>query len=589
MELGGYILGSEVFETLRVKTENELERRFIEKLNWESAVHLLINANLLLSLFHRTHTTEFAKTQNFLAETFFSDSILEKLRSSKFNGRLALHRQLILTVIKKVMRSGTDVNGRDPNSSIEDKKFLGKTLLHASDFLSEPTTTGREELIAQLVPTFELYNPPNLDGGIARTLEYIRIFDTKYPDFHETLSLDQFFNNATGISLKTLLEVTGAIYAYFFTNDENLELFINDPSKLNLSRSRYFKHLGDSSSEVDAVFRLFCRDRHELRDEVISTKGLDKRESYDFSVFRKFPLVYINNDVFTCVDFGFLTEKVSFGFYRTIFNALPDNAEIPGTKEKAIAGKLSEGWGTSIELYVQSIFEKQECFYPDVKFKSGKGKDEQIDGVFVCGQRAILIEIKGRFLSGRAKYAGDKTVIEEIDKKFGRNSKDDKGAIYQLARDIKLLYGGDSEEQQKLSDFTCPTSVLDANAVYSVLITDESTLRLDLIQWLLRDWFEEEFAKEKLRKGLIRKPVLILPLETLEEIEPFLIDNDFEFIEFVEYYCSLVDLRLAFPLLASDQVFRRFLSIKELDPKSNRRTWDIFTSFIEGVKKKLEA
>jgi hypothetical protein len=582
--LSSYILGTEVFGNLSVKSEAILETRHIPRFNWVSTARILVTTNSLLALFPRPGDESFGRVQNYIANALCTPSVLTLLEKPEFNRRPLFFRQQILTALKKVLRSGARDGGLHPNEHRDDLKALGRVLINLNNFLAPPEASDAETLITQLVPLMELYNPPSFDRGIVRTIEYLRIFDKNWPDFENGMSLASYFKSATGLSISSLLQITGAIYAYYYLNEEDLGRYLTDLKELNLRRSRYFERF-DDVDDVEAFFAIYSRSLDELRDEALRDKSDKTKDYYDFGLFRRYPILNLSEDVFTCLDFGFLTEKLSFGFYRTLFNALPDDPERPGTKIKRLADTLQREWGKTIEEYVTGFLGPIQGFHPNVRFSLGKGEPKEIDAVFVEGKNVALLEIKGKFLSASAKYGSDSSLINELDRKFGRVSKGEKGGAFQLLQDIKDLY----LDVNKVSALSCPYDLASATKVYPVLIGDEHALGFDLIQYLLRGWFEE------LKQGVTGvpeiAPLVVLTIDTLERLEPYLLNKSVSFIEFVSFYESEVQKGLPAAYLESHRVLVRFLKQRGFFAngrwETNQRTAEIFSSFMESTKPRL--
>ena len=422
-----------------------------------------------------------------------------------------------------------------------------------------------------MTPTFELYNPPSLDDGIARSLEYLRIFEEKYPIFYEGESLDEFVETHLGIGLRTLMELTGSIYAYFFVHDEDLAYFLSNPLNLNLSKETFFQHVDVSDEELEAFFQISAKTIRELRREIVRDISSLTRDQYDFTLFRRFPIVLLTDDTFTCLDIGFLLERVSFGLFRTIHNCLPGEVDNPSIKDKKLARDLSSKWGDVVETYALNILRPLPCFRANIQFSTRKGRPEQIDGAFVVEKSAVIIEIKGRYLSAASKYSGTDSLIAELDRRFGREAHNDKGALYQ-------------QRASNIADLSCSDDIMNVNRIFPVLIVDESTLRLDLVQGMLRSWFDEVLNTHELRRDLEVMPLSIIHLDTLEAMEVFLQSDAFSFLDLIEFFASEVRKDDDLAQKDSHSLFFRFLSDYGIKWQANPRMQKLFKAYIDNFR-----
>lgn len=91
-----------------------------------------------------------------------------------------------------------------------------------------------------------------------------------------------------------------------------------------------FSKLNYSEEEIDSFYKLTVIEFEKLKSESENNRlRANLQMQYDFTVFRKYPMFHLSEDILTPVDFSFLIEKVSIGLYHTILNSLSDNKVNP--------------------------------------------------------------------------------------------------------------------------------------------------------------------------------------------------------------------------------------------------------------------
>ena len=118
---------------------------------------------------------------------------------------------------------------------------------------------------------------------------------------------------------------------------EDPTTLINEPARVNIGKGTIFAKMVASEDEIAAFFDLTATDLDNLTSMVRSRPPADDRSMHqDFTAFRTFPLIYTRDqkDVATCIDFGFLQEKLAVGLYHTILRSLGGHEQerrIPST------------------------------------------------------------------------------------------------------------------------------------------------------------------------------------------------------------------------------------------------------------------
>lgn len=587
-----YITGDELYKSLSIRDNSRFNRLTAQLMDIPS-LYLLIKANILLSSFPAVEIPEESiEVQRALAVNLLAPHNWRILSRPEFNQRPLFHRQQMLLMIKKILRFSRQVPVEDILLNDEQTFSLGRLCVNASNLLTSrsqekildklPLAEVGDQLLLQFLPPFELFNPPAIDKGVARTLEYLRLLNELCPVFADGMSLDEYFKTRTGISLNTFLFLVIGIYTHYYNRARRgINGFLNTPENFNLRKSNYFSNLSIDSTEIEAFFSLTCRSIPEFKEELGEENSGNGQEQYDFTVFRKYPLIYVfEQNVFSCVDIGLLLEKVTMGLYRMIHNALPDDPGNPGRKEQKIADLLHSRWASTVETYTGSLIAQQSGIHTNVEFNFGRSDNKQIDFIIGEGDDCSIIEVKGGSLSAK-KYAGSRVMIDELNEKFG--IKENKSGVRQLVRDIEILFNSRENERRRLRNFNCPTEFLKAKNIYPVLIVEESSLRLDLAQYKLQLWFEEEKQKRShnIDSNITISTLLVLPIESLEELEPYLEAGDFTFFDFVRYYAQHMRRNRPFHDNPSYLVLNNFLAENRISPRVNQRISDRFSDFVK--------
>jgi hypothetical protein len=605
MSSHSYIPWSELMSAKISESElNEILATF----NKLSVLNFLTNINNFLALFPPNQKREtFEKIQGMLTANLLDDVALKTYNESFAHKGISLfdrplfHRQQILTLMKKTLLYSDNLGGIKIEDTKEAKYILGKVALVMSDFLVDDTTqnlfeadsfdTRNEhnkvlnELLTQMLPVIELYNPLELTDSVSITTNYIRLFDSMFPDFINNQTISEYFEEKNKVTLENFLKMIVCVYASY--SSESFESFIQNPAKFNYRKSDYFSKLKFSNVEIDGFFELVSKNINDLEIELKSEDSSKTlKPQYDFLTFRKYPILFLDDDIFTCLDVSFIVEKLSSGFYHTIHNSLPDDEKNPFRKDKKLSNDFSSNWGYVFQNYVNDILglifpPVTNRYFPNIYFDMKD--EEEIDGIIDYVHSIFLMEYKGNTLNS-AKYSGDvELFFEEFNKKFG--IKKNKSGVRQLARKTELLYNSDLSKRKKLRSFDTSS----VKVIYPILIVNELSLSFGLANWKLREWFNKERENRHIGKDITVEALLVLTIEDLEELLPYIENGDFTLLNFIQYYNASLNKTWFEPMTRVSQVFKHFRQEKDFKPRVNRRLEKIWIEFIDELRPLFKA
>jgi hypothetical protein len=304
----------------------------------------------------------------------------------------------------------------------------------------------------------------------------------------------------------------------------------------------------------------------------------DVKFRQDFTAFRNRPLVYIKveRDSAACLDFGFLSEKVSLSLYHMILNTLegqPDRVDF-----------LRRYWGDVFEIYINerlrgAIPLKTRRFFSSPKLDIPKRSNQAFDGALIVSDALIVMEYKGKYLTLDAKYTGDRDLLKkQFKEKFGLGAQ-------QLAENLEKVFNNDlnkrltfserDENDQILNQFG-PDRIKKVRRVYPVVVVQDFSLQLGFASWNLRDIFSEEIRQRNINQNLIR-PLTVLTIQDLEVILPYLKEVPLPNI----LDCYARDLE---PLKTFELIFKGYINRRGVRPRVNKWVEEQLHEIIESMK-----
>jgi hypothetical protein len=490
---------------------------------------------------------------------------------------VVLNRTQILTLIKLFLLWGKDGPGLDANESQEARFALGELCLMTTDYMApENEDSTVDELRSQLLPGFEMTNPPNIIHSIARSVEYLdlagRIRDVKLGN----RTILDLFQDTNGLSLLEYLQLVYLVYIHYEILRSDPKRYFNDPIQLNLSRDKFFKNLTYSEQTLTSFFRLTSRSLDEWFNEPEQGASI----KYDLVTFKTTPILWISENVFTCLDIELLVEKLgASNWFHAVRATLPSDPNNPTRKEEKSFSVFQDIWGKKIfEEYVKKKL--RAAFQPRHQYKARwanfKFFEESSDvsdaskprfdcAIFNANSliekdepaSLIWIECKTLRLDIGAKYGDDHERLRKtIKTRF---------ELTQIINGIKLM---SSNKGNGLTRF--------ANIVYPVMICEDELFGFNLISKFIIDEFEKQIDESALRQDLVIKPLSIVTVELLERLLPYIKSRSFRLEEFLEYSIPFRSLDLR-------EALGSFLKERKIPRRKNQELDAAFGKFHDDI------
>ncbi len=560
----------------------------ISRFDRKATFLMLAMLNTLLS-FVEMRSERAKRVQGFLFSNLCDDELFDlakqKFGSEQMDERPLFHRQQLLTTMRNVLMKASDNGSLNPNEGeVKEARFaLGRLAAMFND-LMEPDEQAKklapgdeeanrerihDELFVQLLPTFELSNPPNLAQAIVRNREYLRIFaeNSAVLTFSENLTLALKFQTMAGVELHRYLQLLYCIWARYEVESESVENLINEPHRFNVG-TETFAQMNVGPEELRAVFNLVASTIGGLKERVrLESKNEGLLPHHGFREFRERPLVYTNdtNNIATVIDMGFLVEKMSAGVFHTIaevFRGTPDNQsdDMKSDHDRFIR----RYWGEIFEIYVNErlceVFKwSKKHFLTSPTYdspKRTKGK-QAFDGLINYGGAVIAMEYKGKFLKLEAKYGEDRRVLmDDLNERFGK-------AARQLAYNIELCFNTQEDHRaafsvkdqnnQKVLSLT-NDEIHNFTSIYPVVIVQEHALRIGFANHWLRTLFQAEIADRSVDLTRIR-PLSLIAIEDLEVTLPYL--RDLSLVSILDEYAKNQDPLISFKHVLNNLIRNR--------------------------------
>jgi hypothetical protein len=549
---------------------------------------LLARNNALLSFYQRGRDDRFLVVQRLLFDGLLDEqtrsAVAKTLPQGASPERLVFHRKQMLLLMKFVLLYSSDSGSLDPTSDLLARYELGKLCLMVNDLLVTPdqeaalTTAdgGREEwervhdeLYSQLIPGAELASVPDVYSALARSDEYLAIFEResrKLP-FSGGLNLLERFQELRQFDLRRYLILMLGAHSVYAEHREDPRSFIDAPRHFNLAKDTLFSKMKVSEAEVGAFFDSAAISIIDLAAEIEppSEEG-DIRFIHDMIPLRKHPLVYTRDDmdVATLLDFHFLGDKICQGLYHTVLKGL--------LGEEPDHDKFLAYWGDVFEIYVndrlrEAFPSKTRKLFCSPMFDFNRKGFQAFDSALALGSDLVVFEEKGKYLALPAKYGGDRDELRnELDTRFGKG-------VRQLARNLEMVFHRDASKRKTFSEYNSNQEAINSfdlarinkvRRVYPVLVVQDFSLELGFANWNLRDALSEEIGRTDLAPGLV-KPLTVMTVEDLEYILPYLKNVPLQNI--LDYHARKLE-----PIVTFKYIFNSYLRLRGLEP-SLKNKW----------------
>ena len=510
LNAGNVIIGKVITaDQLGLPSSEQELTRILRTFNYENILVTLSRINLL---FHRS--TNFLKDERILKEAFCNLTMLNKIDTyAELETGFVFSRQATLRLLDKcACVSDPDAirtfEGNDARNDLARAYLIVNGLLNSySSATSLPEDDPWEKnLLAESIPSISEYalnTAPEYETKklIVRNEEIFRHFQGKSAEF----DVNEIFSQATELTLQDYHRLIYGIFAVYwsFTAEE-----------IHRQYPIFFDPKGQSPDLTPLYAKLLphmCVSIDELKDK---TKKQPQFKD-EFRLWRRYPLLKINESRTICVDFSFLLDKLRNGAFWVVRDHLKDR------KEKGIFDRL---WGDAFEDYAASIIKRginnqnlsrrdRLIIRPEYDHKR---QVECSDAVVCYDDTLILLECKASILSAHAKFSGDFET-------FSKNIKPVKKGIEQLWNAIQRL-GSRCQSQRRVVK---GVDISKIKKIYPVLVLSDRVCSALLMNRFLNSEFESLRQNESIMKHLKVMPLTVLTITDLESLEPYMSDKLF--------------------------------------------------------------
>lgn len=584
-------------------------RELISSFKTEPTFISIVMWNFMISLYEG-HLEKYKYLQGF----FINNLIRKDLQEQVFQAaaldsespRPLFGRWQLLALMKRVLLETTSEGDKDPKHDDKARRTLGDACLMLNDLLFTDEQMERlankggagererihDELMTQWFPQAELIHVPDVYQALARSDEYLNIFDRRAAEFKfsEGQTLAQRFKKLTELDIRQYLRLYFSIYVLHNQLQEKHPDEINaDPGIINFDKDRLFSNMDFETEEKNIFFRRYVTDLPNLIEGVKKDAESGRAWQFDFTTFRDHPLVIIpgNERGFTCIAFPFLIEKLAPGIYHTILNSWEE-----GDPERA---NFQSYWGKVFEQFVNDRLSEEypptvlaKQFYPNPYFNKKKNRSIEVsDTVLDYGDSLVLMEHKGGYLSLDEKYSDSVSkLLTGVAEKFGLDK-----AVKQISRSIGLLFNEDETkrdtfselgEQRRPVNIFNNTDVERIRKVYPVLIVQDFSMATGFINRRLKLQFVEKLQEYKVDPKIHVRPLSLLTVENFENILEFL--GEIKLTDFLDEYAREEHQ----PLDTFNSIFNKYVKARGLNEK-RRYKWSVKKGqeFLRSLMKKF--
>ncbi len=345
----------------------------------------------------------------------------------------------------------------------------------------------------------------NKESYIFLTVRYWKLFFLKLVRQKKLLksknfiNLDNEFKEATKFNLILYFSVGFSILAYYY--NINLDKGKFNPNYFTINRDKIFKKTNTNRKEALKVLDHLSFTREEFKKGFNKNLLEDNDFFYNFTFFRKKPILKINENLHLPAGLRFLKEKISGGVFWDIADSL--------TEKKRL--KFFRFFGEIFEEYINDIFRRvyckksilnKRCFFEKEYTKESKRTS---DVMLLYGEEAIFIETNASRLRIDAAISGD---IEEVKKDFNK-------IIFESAKQLNRVINDFRNDEFNLAGVGHKY----IKKIYPLIITINPIPQLDLI-W--QELINPGLKNRNLLQGTDIGPLQIISAEELEFLETIL-------------------------------------------------------------------
>ena len=396
----------------------------------------------------------------------------------------------------------------------EPQQILGDLTLMANDYalgirsdVNRLKDADRLSLLVEMLPTWEVTNPPDLAYGLSSAYRMFQIlFDGGDPvvkTLRGKLPIDFASITFDGLLIEDYIGCVFGIYAWL--NNLEVSKLLKGEVSLVIDTSGFLSQVNFPKLLFDSFVAARARTVAELKVQVVreplaGPSDLTARLSSgafltDVLALRRFPLCRLDTTHIVCLDAVFLVELLIYGLYWRILDSLAAKKEDGDT--------FLELWGRLFELYLGEML----TFHYPLSFLSPLKLDleytgGQIDALLDLGGDVVIFEFKGSLLKNEAKLSRDTEAFKkEFALKFIENQKGDPKALRQLAAASAAVAEG------------ALTTAAPPKRIFPVVVGYEPCLESFLVNACADDEFQK-LLDPRLRQRV--RPLTMMSVETFE-------------------------------------------------------------------------
>lgn len=431
-----------------------------------------------------------------LAMTFFPPSAISRIQR-KGKSKEAYFSLGQINLLRKL----AIVYGGSGNNVEIPKIDLSKVLLTATDIHSEYDNTAikkdedKLEAFAKFI-TRNGYLNINIDflALFARTDGMYIEQAKKLPLYNET-TFAEFFIQHVGITVDEAIALSLAMVTPLF---QEVDVVLGQTTIIN--PENYFDQAVINPKKVEAIIKSLTIDFSELKQEI--SKELENLDpsadpvGYSLKVFRKAPLVRLENGHLACVSLPCLIQKATQNAIWMLLDYVPKEQ-----RQKTL-NDLTDYRGRLFEEYIKEICRVFESQNKKISFhyippEANATKQEVCDSILIQDGKLVIFEAKSRQFNESFKATGDwnedKLFIEEL--------------ILKAAGQIDI-----AAKKIKDGQISFPLKPEDIKKIYPVIVTYEPVPMHAKMQ---------RFVRQKVQEAGLLTDSIFAPLEiiTIDDLE----------------------------------------------------------------------
>ena len=460
---------------------------------------------------------ESSEKEKILRQSFCSHFLRNQIAMRNLTGYFIFGRESTLRLLDKSASLSDNRSGPAPDATTETKHDLARCYLIINELLekedpkfkSDLTKEDRKELLAALIPDLEYAIRSSPENHIKYSLVRSKEFLTRLQKVALPLKVNEIFCQATGLTLWDYQHLIFSI-SYVSLNLSPEEILGGTVLFVNTKPSPALEPL------YDRLLQHTCISIEELAPKAKAEQTCSLHN--EFRLWRKYPLVKIDENQIMCIDIGFLLEKLETGVFWLLLNELKKKKVSKGKEVIGLRGEVFEEYAASIierGINAQTPLSMERCL---IQPKYVQKQQMECTDVAVCGKDTlILLECKAPLLSAETKFSNN---FDELYK--GIKPSVIKG-VNQLWGAIKALGHTNKKKRRKVTGI----DISQVKKIYPVLVLSEHVFSFLFMNEFLNSEFQHLVKHNDLKKHLEIMPLTVLTIADLEDLEPYLKDTPF--------------------------------------------------------------